>query len=169
MRLRQWSAPMRRIKKLTLIMTHLITYIVVLFCTASQVSAASGGKSPDGLTVGVPSDRCPIFYQDGDTGEIVGIGIGYSSLNMLKEVQVDRIKLDMRFLTETGDSEKGRVIINHVIGMAGSLGMELMAEGVEKEDQARFLKEQGCLDMQGFYFYKPMPSPDFEKLISCLD
>jgi diguanylate cyclase (GGDEF)-like protein len=96
--------------------------------------------------------------------EMDDFGSGYSSLNMLKEVSVDRIKLDLRFLTETGDPEKGHIIIDHVISMAKALGMDIIAEGVEQEEQARFLKELGCLEMQGFYFHKPMPSKDFEGL-----
>lgn len=95
-------------------------------------------------------------------------GSGYSSLNMLKEVQVDRIKFDLRFLTETGDAEKGQIIIRHMIQMAQSLGINLIAEGVEKEEQARFLHELGCSEMQGFYFYRPMPLEEYEKLISVL-
>ena len=96
--------------------------------------------------------------------EMDDFGSGYSSLNMLKEVQLDRIKLDLRFLTETGDADRGRVIITHVIRMAQSLGMNLIAEGVEHEEQARFLQSQGCSEMQGYYFYKPMPCREFEEI-----
>ena len=71
--------------------------------------------------------------------EMDDFGSGYSSLNMLKEVQVDRIKLDLHFLTETGDPEKGRIIISHVIKMAQALGMSLITEGVERKEQAQFL------------------------------
>ncbi len=97
--------------------------------------------------------------------EMDDFGSGYSSLHMLKEVQVDRIKLDLYFLTETGDPEKGRVIINYMIQMGRSLGMSLIAEGVENVAQARFLQSVGCSEMQGFYFYKPMTVQDFEHLI----
>ena len=97
--------------------------------------------------------------------EMDDFGSGYSSLNMLKEVQVDRIKLDLHFLTETGDHDKGRIIINHIIKMAQSLGMNIIAEGVESAEQAHFLKDLGCNEMQGFYFHKPMPTSDFEKLL----
>ena len=97
-------------------------------------------------------------------------GSGYSSLNMLKEVQVDRIKLDLHFLTETGDAGKGRIIIGHMIQMALSLGMDIIAEGVEKEEQAEFLKSHGCVEMQGYYFHRPMPAEEYDKLMaSCQD
>ena len=96
--------------------------------------------------------------------EMDDFGSGYSSLHMLKEVPVDRIKLDLYFLTETGDPEKGRVIVGYMIQMGHALGMELIAEGVESEAQARFLQDAGCALMQGYYFYKPMPVQEFEAL-----
>ena len=100
----------------------------------------------------------------GFTVEMDDFGSGYSSLHMLKEVPVDRIKMDLHFLTGTGDAEKGRVIVSHVIQMVDSLGMDLIAEGVEFVDQARFLQDQGCSKMQGFYFHKPMPAEEIEEL-----
>ena len=97
--------------------------------------------------------------------EMDDFGSGYSSLHMLKEVPVDRIKLDLNFLTESGDAEKGRIIVTHMIQMVHSLGMKLIAEGVETKDQADFLKSQGASEMQGYYFYKPMPIGEFEDLL----
>ena len=91
-------------------------------------------------------------------------GSGYSSLHMLKEVPVDRIKMDLHFLTGAGDMEKSRIIITQVIKMVELLGMKLIAEGVETKAQADFLKERGCQEMQGYYFYKPMPVGEFEKV-----
>jgi EAL domain-containing protein (putative c-di-GMP-specific phosphodiesterase class I) len=92
-------------------------------------------------------------------------GSGLSSLHMLKEVPVDRIKLDLHFLTESGDPEKGRIIVSHMIQMVKSLGMRLIAEGVETVEQANFLKSKGDAEMQGYYFYKPMPVEDFEAVM----
>ena len=97
--------------------------------------------------------------------EMDDFGSGYSSLHMLKEVPVNRIKLDLRFLTSTGDPEKGRIIISCMIKMVRLLGMSLIAEGVETVEQARFLQSLGCTEMQGYYFYKPMTSREFEKLM----
>jgi EAL domain-containing protein (putative c-di-GMP-specific phosphodiesterase class I)/GGDEF domain-containing protein len=96
--------------------------------------------------------------------EMDDFGSGYSSLHMLKEVPVDRIKLDMHFLTSSGDLEKGRIIVSDMIGLVGRLGMEIIAEGVETKGQADFLREHGCSEMQGYYFFKPMPVESFEKL-----
>ena len=105
------------------------------------------------------------FREYGFRVEMDDFGSGYSSLNMLKEVQVDRIKLDLHFLTETGDPQKGRIIVEHMIKMAHALGMGLIAEGVEREEQAHFLHSLGCLEMQGYYYYKPMPSETYEKIM----
>jgi len=98
--------------------------------------------------------------------EMDDFGSGYSSLHMLKEVPVDRIKLDMNFLTGTGDPEKGQIIISQVITLVNLLGMDMIAEGVETVKQARFLQERGCSEMQGYYFYKPMPVSELENLMA---
>lgn len=102
--------------------------------------------------------------QAGFKVEMDDFGSGYSSLNMLKEVPVDRIKLDLHFLTKSGNMEKCQIIINYMIQMINSLGMEIIAEGVETLEQARFLQSYGCSEMQGYYFYKPMPVREFEAL-----
>ena len=96
--------------------------------------------------------------------EMDDFGSGYSSLHMLKEVPVDRIKLDLHFLTASGDPEKCRTIVSCMIQMIHLLGMEMIAEGVETVEQADFLRGKGCQEMQGYYFYKPMPVQDFESL-----
>ena len=96
--------------------------------------------------------------------EMDDFGSGYSSLNMLKEVPVDRIKLDLKFLTGDGSSEQGRIIIKCMIYMAKELGMEIIAEGVETKEQGELLMEYGCSQMQGYFFYKPMAVEEFEKL-----
>jgi EAL domain-containing protein (putative c-di-GMP-specific phosphodiesterase class I)/GGDEF domain-containing protein/ABC-type amino acid transport substrate-binding protein len=97
--------------------------------------------------------------------EMDDFGSGYSSLHMLKEVPVDRIKLDLHFLTESGDPEKSHIIVSCIIRMAKQLGIELITEGVETVEQANFLHSEGADEMQGYYFYKPMKVADFEKEI----
>ena len=96
--------------------------------------------------------------------EMDDFGSGYSSLHMLKEVPVDRIKLDLHFLSGEGDPEKGRIIISQIVQLVHSLGMSLIAEGVENASQAGFLESTGCAEMQGFYFFKPMSAEEFEGL-----
>ena len=97
--------------------------------------------------------------------EMDDFGSGYSSLHMLKEVPVDRIKLDLHFLTASGDPEKSRIIVSCIIQMINQLGMKMIAEGVETVEQADFLKSRGCSEMQGYYFHKPMPVQDYEKIL----
>ncbi len=96
--------------------------------------------------------------------EMDDFGSGYSSLHMLKEVPVDRIKLDLHFLTASGDPKKSSTIVSCMVQMVHLLGMEMIAEGVETVEQAEFLQEKGCSEMQGYYFYKPMPVEKFEQL-----
>ena len=97
--------------------------------------------------------------------EMDDFGSGYSSLHMLKEVPIDCIKLDLHFLTASGDPEKSRTIVSSMISMMRQLNIELITEGVETDEQARFIKSKGGCIMQGYYFYKPMPVEDFEKII----
>lgn len=93
-------------------------------------------------------------------------GTGYSSLNMLKDIQIDVLKLDMGFLKSSDYSAKGGNILTAILKMAESLKMQTIAEGVETKEQVEFLKGIGCKYVQGFYYSKPLPIEDFEKLIS---
>ncbi len=97
--------------------------------------------------------------------EMDDFGSGYSSLHMLKEVPIDRIKLDLHFLTSSGDQKKSRTIVGCMIQMVEMLEMKMIVEGVETVEQAEFLHSRGCTEMQGYYFYKPMPVQEFEKTI----
>ena len=93
-------------------------------------------------------------------------GTGYSSLNMLKDIQIDVLKLDMGFLKSSDYSAKGGNILTAILKMAESLKMQTIAEGVETKEQVEFLKSIGCKYVQGFYYSKPLPVGEFEKLIS---
>ncbi len=94
-------------------------------------------------------------------------GSGYSSLNMLKSVSVDVLKLDMRFLDiSEHEEEKGIGILESVVNMARQMRMPIVVEGVETRKQEDFLLKMGCRYTQGYYYYKPMPVEDFETLIS---
>lgn len=94
-------------------------------------------------------------------------GSGYSSLNMLKSVAVDVLKIDMCFLDiGENEEEKGIGILESVVNMARQMKIPIIVEGVENKKQEDFLLKMGCRYMQGYYYYKPMPVEDFEKLIS---
>ena len=93
-------------------------------------------------------------------------GSGYSALNVLKDIDADVIKLDMKFFDMTEETKvKGRNIIDSVIQMAQLLGLGLIAEGVENSYQLDILKEANCDIIQGFFFYRPMCIADFCKLL----
>lgn len=94
--------------------------------------------------------------------EIDDFGSGYSSLNMLKNIEVDILKIDMAFLEETITTERTRIIIKAMIAMAKELGMEVITEGVRNEEHVAFLTEAGCDIFQGFYFNKPISVAEFE-------
>ncbi len=97
-------------------------------------------------------------------------GSGYSSLNMLKDADVDVLKLDMKFLDlNEMNTEKGVNIMKSVLDMAHELDLPSIAEGVEKEEQLEILSMLGCEYVQGYYFYKPMPIEQFENIIAIAD
>lgn len=92
-------------------------------------------------------------------------GSGYSSLNMLKTTQFDVLKIDREFLSRFMESGRGRKIISHTISMSQDIGLDIIAEGVETKEQAQFLHDCGCDAAQGFYYSKPIPQEDFDKLL----
>lgn len=94
-------------------------------------------------------------------------GNGYSSLNALKDIAVDILKMDMGFVSRTDFPERGRCIMASVIRMAKQLDMPVIVEGVETQDQLEFLKSIGCEYVQGFYFARPMPVESYESLAFC--
>ena len=97
-------------------------------------------------------------------------GSGYSSLNMLRELEMDAIKLDARFLQfDQENTETAIHILESVVNMAIMIGMPIIVEGVEKKEQNEFLMHLGCRYIQGYFFYKPMSPPDFEKLVGAPD
>jgi len=101
----------------------------------------------------------------GFTVEMDDFGAGYSSLNTLKDVPVNVLKLDIRFLSGSENGARGGNILSSVIRMAHWLDMPVIAEGVETAAQADYLKSLNCFYMQGYYFGKPMPAAEFEALL----
>ncbi len=102
----------------------------------------------------------------GFTLQIDDFGSGYSSLNTLKDVPAQVLKLDMRFFEDNGDSQRSGNIIESVVRMAKWLGMSVIAEGVEDKEQADFLKSIGSYYVQGYYYAKPMPMSEYEVLLN---
>ena len=91
-------------------------------------------------------------------------GTGYSSLMMLKSIPIDVMKLDKSFVDDYS-GKKGEKIISSVTQLAKSMEIEVTAEGVETEEQYKFMRDLGCDMIQGYYFAKPMPVEEFDKLI----
>ena len=87
-------------------------------------------------------------------------GSGYSSLNVLKDYRFDVIKIDMRFLSNLEENEKGRILIDCIVQMANRISMRTLTEGVETRMQAQFLQQIGCHRLQGYLFGKPMPKDE---------
>ena len=92
-------------------------------------------------------------------------GVGYSSLNMLRKLPVNVLKLDRGFINEATCTERGFIVLNHVIHMAKDLKATVVCEGIETEEQAETLKNAGCDIAQGFLYAKPMPVKEYEDYV----
>jgi len=105
------------------------------------------------------------FQKLGITISIDDFGIQYSSLNYLKQLPIDRIKIAMPFVQGIGVSHKDEVIMISIIHLARNLGLKIIAEGVENKQQLDFLTNHKCYEIQGFYYYEPMPANEIEALL----
>ncbi len=97
--------------------------------------------------------------------EMDDFGSGYSSLNMLTSLPIDALKLDMKFIRNMCSNRKNLSMVGIMIEIARLLEVPVIAEGVETQEQMEKLKDYGCDVIQGYYFSKPLPPADFEKLI----
>ncbi len=102
----------------------------------------------------------------GYTVEMDDFGSGYSSLNVLKDLEFDVIKLDMLFLEDKDGSGRGGTILSSVVNMAKWLNIPVIAEGVETIGQADFLRSIGCNYIQGYLYSRPLPEQEYEKIVS---
>lgn len=109
------------------------------------------------------------LYDLRDMGLSIAIddfGTGHSSLAYLKRLPVQALKVDRTFVSDVGDDSDDATIVSAIIGLAHSLGLTVVAEGVETEEQAHFLVEQGCHEIQGYYLSRPVPATEFPKAVS---
>ncbi|MGM7636700.1 bifunctional diguanylate cyclase/phosphodiesterase [Bacillus sp. Hm123] len=92
-------------------------------------------------------------------------GTGYSSLSYLHQFPVDRLKIDQSFVQHLFVEKHGEAIVETILSMGQNLGLELIAEGVETEEQMAFLKQHHCHQVQGYYISKPLPAKEFSQLV----
>lgn len=101
-----------------------------------------------------------------DLGFVVSMddfGVGYSSFYMLKNINIDILKIDKSFSDEVMEDKRGRIILESIIDMSKKLEIKTVAEGIEKKEQLEYLRRIGCDMVQGYYFEKPLPIEEFEK------
>jgi EAL domain-containing protein (putative c-di-GMP-specific phosphodiesterase class I) len=94
-------------------------------------------------------------------------GTGYSSLTYLKRFPIDILKIDRSFVSDIADDEESGAIVKTIINLAHNLNMTVVAEGVETEAQLEFLRTNGCDEVQGYYFCKPLPSEECLEFLRC--
>ncbi|MFY9141927.1 putative bifunctional diguanylate cyclase/phosphodiesterase [Sulfuricurvum sp.] len=93
-------------------------------------------------------------------------GTGYSSLSYLKNLPIDKLKIDQSFVRNVTHEPKNQTIVKTIIALSKGLNMSVLAEGVETKDELEFLRQSGVDSIQGFYFYKPMLPEELERLLS---
>ena len=106
-------------------------------------------------------DTVAHFQKEGFKILMDDFGSGYSSLNMLRNMPVDILKLDMRFLDNIQHDSRARAIVKNVVNLAKDIDMDVIIEGVETKEQLDFLTSIGCKNIQGFYFAHPMTKEDY--------
>lgn len=106
-----------------------------------------------------------LFREAGMKTSLDDFGAGYSMIHILADIPVDTVKLDRTLLKWCNDEDRGLYLLQQIVNMVKGLGYDVLCEGVENEKQVEILKQTGCDHVQGYLFYKPMPIPEFEKIM----
>ncbi|MCR4791333.1 MAG: GGDEF domain-containing phosphodiesterase [Lachnospiraceae bacterium] len=109
------------------------------------------------------------FAKEGFEVSVDDFGVGYSSMSMIKDIPFSEIKIDKSFLDNADISNRDMVMMKHIISIASDLDMSSIAEGVETPDHVKLLKKYGCYHGQGYFFDKPLPKEQFEKVLTSPD
>jgi EAL domain-containing protein (putative c-di-GMP-specific phosphodiesterase class I) len=121
----------------------------------------------EGVAMGDPLGAIAVINELRQLGIGIAIddfGTGYSSLNYLKRFRAYKLKIDQSFIAGVTHAPEDRAIVSSIINLAGGLGLQTIAVGVETAEQLAFLTAQGCGEAQGFHFSLPLPADEFEIL-----
>jgi EAL domain-containing protein (putative c-di-GMP-specific phosphodiesterase class I) len=113
------------------------------------------------IAIGIMND----LHERGIKIAIDDFGTGYSSLSYLKKFNVSKLKIDKSFIDDITTDLDDKAIVNAIIKMAHGLGLNVIAEGVETNEQLVYLREQGCDEVQGYYYSKALNAVDFERFV----
>jgi EAL domain-containing protein (putative c-di-GMP-specific phosphodiesterase class I) len=122
----------------------------------------------EGVAMNDPQDAIAVMdrlHALGIRMSIDDFGTGYSSLSYLKKFKVYKLKIDQSFVRDINTDPEDKAIVSAVISMARSLGLQTIAEGVETKEQISYLREQGCNEVQGYFYSKPVTAEQFEQYI----
>ncbi len=122
----------------------------------------------EGVAMHNPQEAIAVInnlHERGIRMSIDDFGTGYSSLSYLKKFKVYKLKIDQSFVRDISTDPEDRAIVSAIINLAKSLGLQTIAEGVETAGQLAYLREQGCDEIQGYLFSKPVPIEQFEALL----
>jgi EAL domain-containing protein (putative c-di-GMP-specific phosphodiesterase class I) len=111
-------------------------------------------------------EMVPLLRKLKDLGIAISVddfGTGYSSLNYIKQYPIDVLKIDQSFIRDIPFDKKDAAITSTIIHLGKSLGLEVIAEGVESKNQVEFLLDAGCNKIQGYYYSKPLPVKELER------
>lgn len=143
---------------------HVFTDLVVKYDIAPQNLKLEITETAIAMDVNRQLELIDRLRSFGFVVEMDDFGSGYSSLNMLKDIQVDILKIDMAFLRKSKDEDRSKKILHMIIDLSKQLGMPVISEGVETKEQVDYLSDFGCDMFQGYYFARPMDVLSFEKL-----